>query len=294
MTELTFTPTLARRLAVTRQRLAGPQVEATPDGIMKVFRDLGCVQIDPIRAVERTQYLTLWSRLGNYDRAHLDSLLWQEKQLFEYWAHAASIVLTEDFPIHQTQMRSFSENNTAGWGRRIRDWVAANQSFRQYILDELRQRGPLFPNQLEDRSVQAWQSGGWTAGRNVTVMLSFLWETGEITVVERKGLRKKWGLLEEHLPQWRNFEALPEAEVVRRAAQKSLRALGVGTAKHIENHFIRKCYPGLDAALTRLTAKKIIVPASIRDSDSTASKFIRPKSSANTATTSCPFYTASG
>ena len=50
-----FTKTDIRRLAVMRQRLAGPRAPATTDGIMDLFRDLRCVQIDPLRAVERTQ-----------------------------------------------------------------------------------------------------------------------------------------------------------------------------------------------------------------------------------------------
>jgi len=34
-------------------------------------------------------------------------LLWRERWLFEYWAHAASIVLTEDYPIHHAMMRGY-------------------------------------------------------------------------------------------------------------------------------------------------------------------------------------------
>ena len=44
---------------------------------MDIFQDLGCVQIDPLRAVERTQLLVLWSRLGDFDPVDLDSLLYE-------------------------------------------------------------------------------------------------------------------------------------------------------------------------------------------------------------------------
>ena len=50
---------------------------------MEIFRDLGCVQFDPLRAVERTQLLVLRSRLGTFDTADLKSLLYEERQLFE-------------------------------------------------------------------------------------------------------------------------------------------------------------------------------------------------------------------
>jgi uncharacterized protein YcaQ len=84
----------ARRLAVRSQHLAGPPVPAGIDGMRQVLRGLRVLQIDPVNVVARSHLLVLWSRLGGFDRDDLDTLLWRERWLFEYWAHAASIVLT--------------------------------------------------------------------------------------------------------------------------------------------------------------------------------------------------------
>ena len=151
MQRLRVTPTQARRLALLRQRLAGERPAATASSMIALFRDLGCVQIDPLRAVERTQYLVPWSRLGTYDRALLDQLQWQDKTLFEYWAHAASLCLTEHYPIHHYRMRHYTEIGHA-WNRRLVAWAQANKPFQQYILDTLRSQGPLVLRDLEDRS----------------------------------------------------------------------------------------------------------------------------------------------
>ena len=263
---MTLSPTLARRLAITRQRLAGPRPTAGPAGIMELMRDLGCIQIDPIRAVERTQLLVLWSRLGHYDPVHLDTLLWDERKLFEYWAHAASIVLTEDYPLHQIRMRRFAHDNSA-WSRRMQTWVADNESLRRHILTRLHEAGPLASNQIEDLSAIAWESTGWTDGRNVSRMIDFLWEQGEVLVAERRGLHKKWALAEQCLPEWTGRQLLSEREVVRRAAQKSLRALGVATLKQINNHFMRGYYPDLKRALAELVAEGQLIPVSIAEPD---------------------------
>ncbi len=265
---ITLTPTLARRLAITRQRLTNPRPDPTPDGMMEVFSNLGYVQIDPIRAVERTQFLVLWSRLDNYDRAHLDTLLWRDRKLFEYWAHAASIVLTENYPIHHIQMRYFGRNNS-GWNRRARTWLEANEAFRQHILARLREEGPLSATEVEDLSVAPWTSGGWTTDRNVSQTFSFMWEQGDIMVAERNGLRRKWALAEDHLSQWANHRPLPDAEVVRRAIQISLRALGVATAKQINTHFIKGHYFRLKETLAELAAEERIIPASISNGQTT-------------------------
>src|SRR4029450_7658624 len=101
-----FAPELARRLIVSPQPLAGPApVAPGPEAIMGVATDLASLQLDPISVVARSHQLVLWSRLGRYHLADLDALLWRDRCLFEYWAHAAAIVCTGDYPIHSLLMR---------------------------------------------------------------------------------------------------------------------------------------------------------------------------------------------
>ncbi len=262
MPTLTLTPTLARRLAITRQQLAKPQPKPTPNGVMDIFRNLGYIQIDPIRAVERTQFLVLWSRLGNYDPTLMDTLLWNDPQLFEYWAHAASLVLTENYPIHHLQMRHFAHSDRK-WAKRIRTWLEANESFRQHILARLGAEGPLSADQIENLSKTPWKSGGWTNDRDVSQMFSFMWEQGDIVVAQRNGLRRKWALTEQHLPAWTRQDPLSDEEAVRQAIQISLRALGVASSKQIRTHFIRGHYFNFDQILADLLKQKTLIPVSI-------------------------------
>jgi len=261
---LTLSPTLARRLAITRQRLAGPRPQPDAAGILEIVRALGCLQLDPISAVARSHLLVLWSRLGQYDPAHLGTLLWQERQLFEYWAHAASIVLTDDFPFHQARMRQWPDGNTA-WSQRVRAWLAKNESFRQYILQRLDQQGPLQASQFEDKTVTEWESGGWTSNQNIRQMLNFLWMQGQITVAMRSGQARQWDLIERCLPDGIADRTLTEPDVVYHAAQRSLRALGVARPEHIKNHFIRDRYPNLTDVLGLLENERRIVQVEVCD-----------------------------
>jgi uncharacterized protein len=242
----TLDPALARRLAVSRQRLTGPPAPADPEAIMSVVTDLGSLQIDPISVVARSHLLVLWSRLGRYDPADVQALLWRERRLFEYWSHAAAIVCTHDYPIHSLLMRRHPRH------QQLRDWLAANQTLRRSILRQLRANGPLPTRALEDRAEVAWQSSGWTAGRNVDRMLDLLWTQGRIMVAGRQGQQRVWDLAERILPDWAPTRRPPEREVVRLAAQRSLRALGVATARDIDRHFTAYRYPGLDGVLAAL------------------------------------------
>lgn len=248
----TITPTTARRLAVQKQRLAGERPPATSAGILDVVRDIGCLQLDPISAVARSHTLVVWSRVGNYDLTELNRLLWEDRHLFEYWAHAASIVLTEDYAIHHATMRSYGEGDS-GWHVRVREWIEQNKPLHDYILDEIAARGPVASRELEEagKDPRAWVSTGWTSGRNVSRMLDFLWLKGKIAVAGRKSGQKLWDLSERCLPSL-NGSALTDEEISYRAVQKSLRALGVARPGHIKVHYIRNRYPMLNETLKQL------------------------------------------
>src|SRR3954452_7426517 len=241
----------ARRLAVLKQRLAGPRPAPDAEEILGLVRELGCLQLDPISYVAKSHLLVTWSRVGSYDPAVLDRLLWEDRTLFEYFAHAAAIVLTEDYPIHRFQMRR-AWTSDADYARRIREWYADSAPLRQYIVSQLRRRGPLRSRDLEDKSERDWRSGGWTNERNVGRMLDIMWTKGLLMVVGRSGAQRWWDLTERWLPEWTPRDRLGDAQVVRRSSQRSLRALGVATPRHIQRHFTRFMYPNLKTVLSRL------------------------------------------
>jgi uncharacterized protein YcaQ len=246
--------------------LAGPSPPATAAGLLELARRIRCIQLDPTNAVARTQLLVPYSRLGAYDPALLDRLLWHEKSLFHYWAHAASLVLTEDYPIHRRQMISWGRGDSA-WARRVREWMAANHALRRHIMDRLRRKGPLRSRDFDDRSVDPWGSSGWTDWRNVGRMLDFLWAQGKVMVAGRAGSERLWDLASKWWPDWMPRDRLSASEAVRSAAPISLRCLGVATRKHISEHFIRHDYPGLDEALRALEKRGDIIRVEVQGLD---------------------------
>ncbi len=271
MNTITISATTARRLAVARQHLSGPTPVADSNTIMDVVRELGCLQLDPTSAVARSHLLVLWSRFGSYDTALLDQLLWDERKLFEYWAHAASIVLTEDYPIHQFRMKRYPPEKDTAWSQRVRQWIADNERLRRHILSRLRRNGPLLARELRSDGVDAsnWISSGWTSERNVARMLDFLWAQGKIMVAGRIGGQKAWDLSERCLPEWTPRDKLSARDVTWRATLRSLRALGVATRKQIADHFTRGRYPEFAGVFSELIQTNQAVPVQIRDDGST-------------------------
>ena len=252
-----------RRLAVRAQRL-DRATAPSPPGILGLVQHLGCVQIDPISVVAPTQHLVLWSRLGAFDRGDLDALLWDERSLFHYWAHAASIVPTADYPIHHLMMRRWGKG-TAKYEQRVREWMSVNQPMRRKVVSEIRRRGPLRIADLRDVTGERWKSSGWTDEQGVARMIEFLWAKGVVTIAGRAGAARLWDLMERWLPEWTPRETWPERRVVEESVLRSLRALGVATPKQIREHFTRGRYPGLPDALERLTRRGLVEEVAVVD-----------------------------
>jgi uncharacterized protein len=261
--ELTINQTEARRLFISKQRLNDSS--GSPPyrkDIVHLFRDLGCVQIDPISAVAPSHYLVLWSRLGNYDRSLL-SEMYREKILFEYWAHQLSILLWEDYPLFLSGMRNYPDLQTV-WGKRVLKWMKDNKKLETYILSELRKKGPLASREFEDKSERRWSSSGWSNNRNVSRMLQFLFFQGKVMVTERNGNTKLWDLAQRCLPENYSKEEVGDEEIEYQAVQRSLKALGVATPSHIRKHFMRDSYPNLLATLSRLESDSKIARVKVK------------------------------
>lgn len=262
----TISATTARRVAITRQRLAGPRSKLSADAILDVVRDLGCLQLDPISVVAPSHQVVVFSRVGPYQRKHLDTLLWEQRRLFEAWAHAASIVLTEHFLIHRWIMRRYAAGKWSSAPRALA-WMKDNDPLRRNILRQLRQHGPMPSRAFEDPSSVGWRTTGWNNGRNVGMMLFFLWRTGKLMVAGRQGGQKLWDLAERCLPEWTPRTTLSDPAIVRWAAQISLHALGVARAGDINHHFIAGKYPNLTTALLALEKQGRILPLRVKDAD---------------------------
>lgn len=250
-------PVHARRFIISKQHLDGNKRPSMLD----MIRDLGCVQLDPIRKVERTHLLVLWSRLGNYDVAELDKLRWEDRSLFEYWAHAASLVLSEDYPIHAVNMRESSTNRIKGW---IDEYDL--HDLREHILKRLGEDGALGTNDFDDEQVTSETFGGWTNGRAVNRLMERMWTMGEVMPSIRRGNQRKWSLAENFFSDWTPQAEISPFEASYQAVQKAVKALGVaGGKKQINYHYTRGRYWQFKEVMQQLLDEGKIIPVKIGD-----------------------------
>jgi len=202
----------ARRIAVRAQALDG-----RADGVLETVRRLGFLQLDPISAVAPPQHLVLWSRLGTFDTAELDRLLWEERKLVEWRAFVYPI---EDLPM----LKAFMRRRDRPLDRRIVEWIKARAAYRRHVLTELRERGPLLSREIADAPSHKREDHRWWGQRQMGLMLELLAARGEVAVVGRQGKQRVWDLAERWYPE---TETLPLAKARRLWEEKRFRALGV-------------------------------------------------------------------
>ena len=201
-----------RRIAVRTQGLDGGA-----KGVLETVRRLGFLQLDPISVVAPPQQLVLWSRLGPFDTAELDRLLWQTRELVEW---DAFLYPAEDLPLLKALMR----RRDRPIDLRHIAWLKEHAAYRRYVLRELERRGPLLSREIEDAPGHRREGHTWWGERKMGLMLGLLNARGEVAVVGRRGKQRLWDLAERWYPE---TEKVPLAKAKRLLDEKRFRSLGV-------------------------------------------------------------------
>ena len=210
----------ARRIAVRAQLLDG-----SARSVLDTVRRLGFLQLDPIATVATPQELVLQARLGSFDPAELDRLLWQDRKLVEFNAFSYPM---ESLPLLRARMRAHRRSLKHERHRWQREFLQRNAAFKRYVLRELDRRGPLLSRELEDRSVDARREHRWHGSRRVAIMLEILHINGYVAVAGRHGKQRVWDLADRWYPE---TETVPAREAERIFAEQRFRALGVRLEK---------------------------------------------------------------
>ena len=87
----------AQSFIIGSQLLSGSSSLKGKEGTQQVIEQLGYIQIDTISVIARAHHHVLFTRVPDYQPAALKSLEEEDRQIFEYWAHAASYLPMKDF-----------------------------------------------------------------------------------------------------------------------------------------------------------------------------------------------------
>ncbi len=267
-----------RRLAVTNQCLSGfRRAKADDEAILAAVKKTCYIQWDPISVIAPSHVIALWARLGSFRLSSLEKLMWKEKKLFLHWTPIATVVLTEDYPLYYSLMKRYPESLTRSWGSqaaRAKKFLVEHKSLRKSILSELK-NGPMQLTQFQHYVRSKRSEDGWSSGSDVSTMLYHLHMSGEVMVVGHEGNQNVWGLSEEFLPGWTERRTLPQDEVEREAALRTIGAMGAASPSEIYRYFIRGRFKNLKGAIQSLLDDSMIHRIDIPGQRSRDGFFIR-------------------
>jgi uncharacterized protein len=252
-----LTQDAARKAMLAAQGLLTPPTAPTAkEDLLAGIKTMGYLQIDTIQAVRRSQYLVLWSRLGDYEPAWLDELH-ADGHLFEYYAHALCYLPIEDYPIFRGLILH-DEVVGDSW----KQWAAENQAVIQRVRAVIEEQGPVCSADFDSPTIAT----GWGDAKPEKLALSRMFATGELMISHRKRFRRYYDLRERVLPDWKDTQALDLASAKTALVLKTIRALGVAREDWINTYYYLK-KTGLAEIVDGLVDKGHITPIQVKGWD---------------------------
>ncbi len=199
---------------------------------------LGLIQLDSVNVCVRSHYMPFYSRLGGYDQGKLDVWINTPGRHFEYWAHEASVMPVEAYPLWRWRMDEWEP-----WKRAL-DVMKEHPELRDDVLAQVRERGPLSVKELEAPKARTRPWWGYGPGK---IVLENLFATGELTALRGANFSRRYDMPERAIPK--NLRAGGGYEKLAAHKELLLRAVrhvGIGTAKDIADYYrlkISECRP---------------------------------------------------
>jgi uncharacterized protein len=209
-----------------------PKRRARKADVLEAIRRMRVLQIDTINVVARSPYLVLFSRLGPYEPRWLEELL-AEGALFEYWAHEASFLPIEDYPLFRHRM---IDPGGLGW-KYSHAWVEKHRADVERVRAHIRENGPVRSAELGSRPPGA---AGWWGWKPEKRALETLFTAGELMIARRENFQRVYDLRERVLPDWDDARLPTVDEVEHQLVLRSVEALGIATAAWVGDYFRAK------------------------------------------------------
>jgi uncharacterized protein len=255
----------ARRIALAAQGFAEPRPTGRVDArhLRRVIARIGILQIDSVNVFCRTHYMPMFSRLGPYPREALDRLTAHtagpvRRELFEYWAHEASLVPVELQPLLRWRMDRAQAEAWDGLRRIARD----NPNLLDEVMTLVAEQGPIRAGEtgIARPARKPGEMWNWHDGK---IALEFLFWAGRVTAARRINFERLYDLPERVLPPEVLAVPTPSVEDAQRELVRiAARAHGVATEPDLRDYF-RLPHADSKARVAELVEAGELVPVEV-------------------------------
>jgi uncharacterized protein YcaQ len=224
----------ARRLALAAQGFGRPR-RARPGAreLAALIERLALLQLDFVTSVVPSHYIIPFSRLGPYARPLLDDVMYRSGRFTEAWAHEASVVPMDTWPL----LRERRERH------RARPWAFGPMlkklgAYMAGVLDHVRDKGPATADDLPSPAGVARRIPESWYGSVPRAALEAHFGAGRLVVRERRpNFSRAFDLPERVVPAEHREREVEGAEARRELLRRAARALGVGVAADLADYW---------------------------------------------------------
>ncbi|HEY0452347.1 winged helix-turn-helix domain-containing protein [Actinophytocola sp.] len=239
----TITAAAARRTALAAQGFvdARPAGEVTRRHLKRVLDRVRLIQLDSVNVAVRAHYMPLFSRLGAYPAALVDDAAWDHRprrprMLVEYWAHEASLLPVEDWPLFRWRMRGYEQR----LGQRYASLLKGSPGLFDDVLAAVKDLGPIGAGPLEQELGMTGRraGGGWWNRSSVKHACEYLFAVGELTTGARRGFQRLYDLPERVLPpEIHGAPELSTQDAIRELTLRAATAHGIATEPDLRDYY---------------------------------------------------------
>lgn len=243
MTPETIGAPAARRAALDAQGFGAPRPSGavTRRHLTRALGQVRLLQLDSVNVAVRAHYMPLFSRLGAYPRALVDDAAWSHaaarpRLLVEYWAHEASLLPVEDWPL------LLSGAKRRGWWQHYAALVDQEPALVEDVLAAVKELGPVGAGTLEKAlggvTVPRPPGATWWERSQVKRVCEWLFGMGRLTTGARVHFQRLYDLPERVLPPAVLAAPPPDADAAARALLlRAAGSLGVATEPDLRDYY---------------------------------------------------------
>jgi uncharacterized protein YcaQ len=216
----------ARKLIVLCNDFHHNKKPRSVDATMQSLNTLGYVQIDTISVVNRAHLHVLWSRNHHFKQQHLECLF-DNKNIFEYWSHAAAMLPMKDYKYSLLRKQQFANGD--------RHWYKYKPEMMTHVKDIIAKQGP---KKSSDFKHKKNSNSGWWDWKPEKIALEQLYMQGDLMVKKRQGFQKVYDLTDNIVPDQIPSSIPTTEQFCKYLIKRYLTAQGIGTAENIA--YLRK------------------------------------------------------
>ena len=231
----------ARRFALEAQGfgLRRPALPVRAEHLRRVIRRLGLVQLDYVNILVPAHYMVFFSRLGPYKRALLEEVVYRGREFTEQWAHEASIVPMDAWPLLRHRMET---HRPRPWG--FERFLKEQPAFVEQVIEAVRAHGALGAEDLValdapglKRSRFGRIPGVWHGSVERAVLEAHFGRGLLAVAARRANFSRLYDLAERVVPAEHHGRQMERADAERELLRRAARACGIGTVDDLADYY---------------------------------------------------------